>query len=477
MATYRWNGAAATGAFATAKNGQFSNASATTLPGPNDLAIVTNAAVPISGTGKVQVMNFSGTNKLLRHVSANYGAPVNEHLTLLPGAILNPASLQISLNFSVNPATTTSAKVSVGEKSQVVLSESNAPDSYGIQIANAAGSQGTLEVQGKQAVVSGNNAPMSVDQNGKGLLTITDGAFVSVGNGDPLIFPWGLMIGNHAGSNGTEKVVKAALRVHGQTIVGRKSSGTLDIGESGLVVTDDLAIGWVPTPGVGAVTVDGHDARLIVMKALEVQHMGQGSLKVSGHGLVSAGIGIIVNGAVTFADGIIETMALGVNSGATLSGSGTVIASAGFRIDGGTVTAQPQLKLIGGIDNAGTIVVAAHSALQCYGAISDTGAIKLGPASVTSLEAVESGQTITFGGNPARLVLHSPGAFEGVIDGFAHTNEIELDAHATTYQFTSPTLTLRDVNNQIVAQLQMLGTFGPNAFQLTPGNVSVIKLL
>jgi T5SS/PEP-CTERM-associated repeat protein len=340
-------------------------------------------------------------------------------------------------------------------------------------------SHGTLVVQGAHAVVNGGNLPMSVGQDGTGVLTIRNGAAVSVGNGDPLIYPWALVIGNHPGSNGTVEVSHASLLAHGQVIVGRKSAGTLDVNEDGLVVAEDMAIGWAPDGGQGSVTVKGHEARLIVDNLLEVQHMGVGSLTVAEHGFVSAGIAMIVNGALSVADGQIETTALGVYTGATLTGHGTVIAAAGFSNNGGVITADQQLNLIGDIDNAGSITVAAGGELRCFGTLDDTGSIDLQANSVASLEAVASGQTITFAGNNAKLVLRSPGAFSGVVQGFFHTHSIELEAEATLLNFANPVLTLTGPAGNVVAQLQMQGAFPytTNSFHVAPGLPSLITFV
>jgi hypothetical protein len=88
MAIYHWTGNAGTGAFATAGNWQTAGIAATAPPGPSDLAIIVNAATPITGTGTANILNFGGTNKVEGHLTAMYGCPVNENLTLLPGTTL-----------------------------------------------------------------------------------------------------------------------------------------------------------------------------------------------------------------------------------------------------------------------------------------------------------------------------------------------------------------------------------------------------
>ncbi|MGF6810855.1 hypothetical protein OKW30_006047 [Paraburkholderia sp. Clong3] len=167
-------------------------------------------------------------------------------------------------------------------------------------------------------------------------------------------------------------------------------------------------------------------------------------------------------------------------TGATLTGHGTVIATAGFSNDmGGAITAEQQLNLIGDIDNAGTITVAAGGELRCFGTLEDSGSIALQANSVGSLEAVASGQTITFAGNHAKLVLRNPGAFSGAINGFGLTHSIELEAEATVPNFASGVLTLTVPPGKVVAQLQMQGPFPYTTlnFHVAPGLSSVITFV
>jgi T5SS/PEP-CTERM-associated repeat protein len=205
------------------------------------------------------------------------------------------------------------------------------------------------------------------------------------------------VIGNHAGSSCTVEVQRASLLGQGTIIVGRGSTGTLNVAAGGLVVAEDLSIGWEPeiqqisppTEGIGVVTVKGPDARLIIDDQLEVQHMGPGSLTVADHGFVSAGVRIIVNGTLSLANGAIDTLALGVNTGGALSGSGTVIAAQGTDNNGGVITADGKLILVGDIDNApidhgSSRMVAAGGKLQCFGALADDGTLSLQSHSVAS---------------------------------------------------------------------------------------------
>lgn len=482
MAIFRWNGNAGTGAFPTAGNW---DPAATAPPGPGDIAIIANAATPITGTGTVQVLNFGGTNEVEGHLTASSGCPVNDDLTLLPGCILTTPRLHLVVDFGLNPPTTGIAKVTVGSHSRVVISGCNPPDTFAIQIAEEIpghDSHGTLLVQGPHAVVNGGNQPMSVGQDGSGLLKITHGAAVSVGNSDPLKYPWALVIGNHAKSEGTVEVTHGLLQAHGQVIVGRHSVGKLHIHERGLVVAEDLAIGWAPESGQGdqgkgSVTVKGDDARLIVDNSLEIGHFGVGSLTVAEHGFVSAGIAININGALSLADGQVETMALGVSDGGTLTGHGTVTASAGFSISGnGTMTVHRQLSLVGDIDNAGAITVAAGGELRCFGPLDDSGLIELRANSVASLETVGSDQTVSFTDDHARLVLRLPNAFGGTIKGFGKHNSIELEAVATGHHYDTVDgiLTLTGSAGD-VAQLQMAGNYTDSNFHLTSGFPSVIN--
>jgi T5SS/PEP-CTERM-associated repeat protein len=484
MAVFQWTGSASTGDFSTANNW---SPAAGAPPGPTDMAQIEGAAVPITGTGNPQILYISGTVKLAGHFTAAYGSPVNaQQLTLLPGAVLTTPMLHFVV--SIQSPAPPFGNMTVGVGSALVIAGSHTPDNYAIEMSELGGSNSSLVVEGAGAVVNGGNLPMSVGQAGPSLLTIRDGAVVSVGNADPLIYPWCLVIGNHAGSSGTVQVQRATLLGHGQIIVGRNASGTLNVDEGGLVVAEDLAIGWdaenpqvpPPTGGIGAVTVKGRDARLIVDNQLEVQHMGTGSLTIADHGFVSAGISILVNGTLSLANGVIDTQALGVNGGGTLSGHGTVIAAQGIANNGGTITAVGKLILIGDVDNAAikhgsSMTVAANGELQCFGALTDDGTLSLQAHSVASLEAVAAGQTISFGGSHARLVLRSPGVFGGSISGFAATHKIVVEAEVTSIAFGGGEITMNGPGG-LVGTLLMNGPYDPPNLHLDPGFPGVITV-
>lgn len=367
--------------------------------------------------------------------------------------------------------------LTVGKDSSVVILGPHILNDYAIMLAGEPESNATLLVDGEHAVVNCGNLPMSVGQDGNGQMTIKNGAVVAVGNDDPLIYPWALVIGNHISSIGqvaTGKVTvsEASLVARGQIIVGRNGTGTLEVNAGASVVAEDMAIGWAPSPGAGqqagqgSVSVNGNKARLVVANFLEVAHMGTGSLTVTGKGSVSVGEGIFVNGTLSLSDGQIETRALGLGAGGTLKGHGTVIASAGFVLIG-TVTAGKSLNLVGDIDNSGTITVAAGGHLRCLGTLlADNGTIELQTHSVATVEAVQSGQTLTFSGPDARLELRSPGAFSGTIDGFAKTHTIELDAEANSFTFANNLLTIS--GTAVVAQLQMQGSYSTTDFTVKP---------
>jgi len=478
MANFQWTGSANAGDFSTAANWQ---PAAGAPPGLNDTALIENPATPITGTGTAHILYTSGPVEFEGHFTATYGSPVNgQPLSLRPGTVLTTAMLHSPVALVPNAPNTGTLKVRAS--SRVVIEGSHTPNNYAIQLAQSAGTDATLVVEGAGAVVNGGNLPMSVGQEGNGVLTIRDGGVVSVGNDDPLIYPWCLVIGNHPGSFGTVEVQQATLIAHGQIIVGRKSEGTIWVSAGGLIVAEDMAIGWAPSAspgtsqneGIGAVEVRGHDARLIVANLLEVQHMGVGALAVKDGAFVSAGIGLIVNGPLVLEDGTIETTALDIN--ATLRGSGTISASQGIS-NSGTITAEARLLLIGNIDNSALIEIASGGDLRCLGALTDEGDITLQANSVASLESV-SGQTITFGGSHARLVLRSPGAFNGSITGFAATHEIVVYAEVSglVYSTIDKVLTVNGSGGGPIAQIKMNGSYMSNSFHLAPGFPSVISV-
>ncbi|MFM0029813.1 hypothetical protein PQR70_26620 [Paraburkholderia madseniana] len=458
------------------------------------MARIEGAAVPITGTGNPKILYTTNTVRFAGHFTAAYGSPVNaQQLTLLPGAVLTTPMLHFVVGID-GPASPLTGNMKVDAGGTAVIVGSHTPDNYAIEMSELHGSTANLVVEGAGAVVNGGNLPMSVGQTGSSTLRIRHGGVVSVGNDDPLIYPWCLVIGNHQGSSGTVEVQHASLLARGQIIVGRNSTGTLNVDAGGLVVAENLAIGWEPkreqvtqsgttvTEGIGTVTVKGRDARLIVDNQLEVQHMGTGSLAVADHGFVSAGVGIIVNGALSLANGIVDTLAVGIYDGGTLSGSGTVIAAQGINNNGGKITADRKLILVGDIDNPANsansanpmMMVAANGELQCFGALTDNGTLSLQAHSVASLEAVDAGQTISFDGQHAKLVLRSPGAFAGSISNFTHTHKIVVEAYVTGIAFASGVLTVKGLGSNVIAQLQIAGP--PPNFHLAqqgfPGEIT-----
>lgn len=184
---------------------------------------------------------------------------------------------------------------------------------------------------------------------------------------------------------------------------------------------------------------------------------------------------------LSLTNGMIDTQAMGIYDGGTLSGSGTVIAAQGFNNNGGTITAHGKLILVGDIDNPANgdvpmMIVAAHGDLQCFGALTDDGTPSLQAHSVASLEAVDSQQTVSFDGSPATLVLRSPGAFAGSIKGFAHNHEIVVEADVTGIVYNSGVLTVHGPGNTVIAQLQVIGNYDPPPFNVATGFPGVITV-
>jgi hypothetical protein len=144
------------------------------------------------------------------------------------------------------------------------------------------------------------------------------------------------------------------------------------------------------------------------------------------------------------------------------------------------ITAVGKLIFVGDVDNASiahgsSMTVAADSELQVFGALTDDGTLSLHADSVASLEAVASGQTVSFDGAHARLVLRSPGEFAGSISNFGKTHKIVLEADVTSVAFANGVLTATGPGGP-VAELQMMGSYEPPNFLLAPGFPGVITV-
>jgi hypothetical protein len=99
--------------------------------------------------------------------------------------------------------------------------------------------------------------------------------------------------------------------------------------------------------------------------------------------------------------------------------------------------------------------------------LTDNGKLSLQAHSVASLEAVDAGQTISFDGQHAKLVLRSPGAFAGSISNFGKTHRIVVEADVTGITLVSGVLTVKGLGSTVVAELQINGI--PPPFHLTSG--------
>jgi len=472
MANYMWNAGA--GDFNAAKNWEVSGAVPTQPPGSGDFATFDGAGIVVTGTGTAQRLIFY-TAQIEGQLTATYGTAVNQDLTLDESASLTTPRLGIPIDNSQGGGTLT-----VGKNASVVITPFHTVDNPAIAVGDAALADpealaGTLLVQGVGAIVNGGNQPIYVGSHGVGLMKISDGGVVTAGNGDCLIYPWALVIGNHA--TGTVDVSDATLTARGQIIVGRQATGTLTIGGCSVVAAEELYIGWSAS-GTGSVSISGNRARLFVTGLLDVAAAGgTGSLEVANDAVVSAGIGVVVNGTLTLDGGRIDATALAVNG--TLVGAGKVTAPTGFENNAGTIEAQGLLILVGDLSNDGTINVDTGGELQCIGSLIGQGKIGLKTGAVASLAAVASTQAITFAGSSGKLVIRSPADFYGTISGFVKGDTIELDAPATHGTFaagvvngvTGGVLTLTDAPGNVVAQLSMIGAYVTTDFKLNPPGV------
>jgi T5SS/PEP-CTERM-associated repeat protein len=477
MANYSWIPGGA-GDFETATNWHDNGGPAAQPPGPADIATIDNAGGVVTGSGTVLRLKFFGTLTVSAQLTATFGMQVNQDLTLVQGAVLTTPRLGIPFDGSQGGNCT----LTVGADAVVAITPFHTVDNYALVVGDDSSPPGALVVKGAGAVVDGGNQPIAVGQGGTGTMTIADGGAVTAGNGDPLIYPWALVIGNHA--QGTVKVSDGTLTARGQIIVGRQAVGALTIEGCSIVAAEEMYIGWTPqtTNANGSVSVSGSRARLVVGGLLDIGGAGgTGSLDVADHAVVSAGISVYVNrtGALTLNHGLIDTSAFGVDKGGTLAGSGKVTAPYGSENNGGTINAKGKLTFVGDLSNDGTINVEAGSEFVCAGSLNGGGTLTLETGAVASLAAVAATQTITFASSSGELNLGIPATFAGMIAGFVQGDVIKLHAAATTLTFAAGpvnnqpggVLTLTDTHGNVVAQLNMIGTYQASRFTLTLGVV------
>jgi len=321
---------------------------------------------------------------------------------------------------------------------------------YHCWIAEGAGSNGTVTVDGPGSTLTVNNE-LKVGFFGTGTLSITNGGTVSGGRRGPNA---AALVGDYPGSHGTVTVDGTGSRwISGFVQVGRAGPGTLSITNGGTVSSSGCRI--AEGPGVqGSVIVDGVSSSWLVGIELLIGDDGIANLQITNGGTVSSfydswiafepnssgmvtvdGPNSIWSHQGTLVIGLYATAILQISNGGALSVCGE------FACIGCDSDSQQSTVTVDGADsywvNSGHVFVAGSS---------------LGPGGTAMLH-IDNGATVT----AANLTVYGPGTLSG--SGF-----IETTAGTTLEGTLAPDQTISFTGNLAFgATATMLSTVTPTS--------------
>jgi T5SS/PEP-CTERM-associated repeat protein len=155
-----------------------------------------------------------------------------------------------------------------------------------VVIGEQAGASGTITVGGAGSVLDVPRAPVTAGAFGSGILRVTSGGTVSMGDGE-------LWVGQETGATGTVEVTGANAQLWEQSSnfseIGTRGTGTLTVSNGGMAQLSQVMAG-VENGSSGAVNVSGENSALIVVNELVVGNVGTGTLAISDKGTASCGI-------------------------------------------------------------------------------------------------------------------------------------------------------------------------------------------
>ncbi len=312
----------------------------------------------------------------------------------------------------------------------------------GINVAENAGSTGTVVVASGGQITTGGTVGIDVGDQGSGLLTIDAGATVSAGNY--------IEIGLNGASSGAVVVNGGTLDDNGFFSVGGAGSGTLVVEGHGLVDQTglNLTIG-ASSGGTGTVVVN--NSTLDTQGALAVGGAGFGKLTISGAGVVNDGTGLVgigyqstgtgnvdVSAGTLLAGGMevggfgsgtltVENQGLVILNGGASTGLGVGSAVGGFgtgvvNINNGTISETGVGIIVGGTNETGFLQIGSLGVLITTGTSSAGGpptvpmageigasGFGLGAVNVLGGKWIANGQIIVAGSNSGVLEINDGG--------------------------------------------------------------------
>jgi T5SS/PEP-CTERM-associated repeat protein len=248
---------------------------------------------------------------------------------------------------------------------------------------------------------------LQIGHSGAGAMTIEDGGTVAIGAGGTIVnngttqtVGYALDLGHDAGASGTLTLEGSgsSLTTGNALIDGDAGSGTFTV-ESDATASIDGTIGL----GGGGKGPDGGTGTLLVQTGGQIEQTANAvfaiwsgsTVTVTANSSVVDPSGIDVGGSGTFVDGAIH-----VDSGSTLRGDGTVMASVD---NAGSIHAT----------NDGTYSLSTGGLLDITGDVTGSGNAYLAPGTTLEIDGtIAATQTINFdddGGLAQTLILGTPG--------------------------------------------------------------------
>jgi T5SS/PEP-CTERM-associated repeat protein len=251
------------------------------------------------------------------------------------------------------------------------------------------GSSGAASVSGAGSIWA-NTGSLSVGEGGTGALTIANGGIVtSVG---------AINIGNSVGATGTVLVDGAGsglgISSNATLAVGAVGTGILNITNGGTVAVGNAAVGFA-SGATGSVVVDGAGSSLIASNVLAVGYSGTGTLTIANGGTVTTGTGALGVVAGSSGSAVIDGAGSSWTLG-TLYVGDNAAGSLAVRNGASLISLQAQIGAIGGSDGSVT-VDGAGSSWTVGSSSTHLGSLWIGDSGIGSLTIANGGAVVANG--------------------------------------------------------------------------------
>ncbi len=302
-----------------------------------------------------------------------------------------------------------------------------------VYIGSAAGSSGSIVVNGQSSFTLSGSQPLFVGYNGQGSFDLADGATASTGDAT---------LGYAAGSSGDASVSGAGTSwlIDGDLIVGGDGTGTIVISTGATVSNDNATIGLGSGNGASSATVSGLGSQWTTSGLLTVGSSGDGALSIYSGATVSSGSAIVGR----FASGSVTVGGVGSlwDTGALLVGGDHADADssgADGRLDistGGAVTSSSAV-IADGKNSAGAVTVdgtGSHWDINAdltvgnegSGSVTVSGSASASAATATLGKEASSSGTLVVVGNGSHFDMSGE-----LQDGAAGSGSLQVLAGAT----------------------------------------------